>query len=42
MLHSINLIQGFEGGTIMLLGETKFYINDALYSTRSRRNLLNC
>ncbi|KAG2713178.1 hypothetical protein I3760_04G163900, partial [Carya illinoinensis] len=37
----LNLIEGFRRANIMLPKETKFYINDALYSSKSRRNLLS-
>ena len=36
-----DLIDGFERATIMLPCGTIFHINDALYSVRSRRNLLS-
>ena len=36
-----NLVEGFEKANIMLLNGTRFHINDALYSSKSRRNLLN-
>jgi hypothetical protein len=38
---SSNLIEGFGRANIMLLKGTKLYIDDALYSSKSRRNLLN-
>ena len=34
-----NLVEGFEKANIMLLNGTRFHINDALYSSKSRRNL---
>ena len=39
--RSINLIEGSGRATIMLNNETKLSINDTLYSSRSRRNLLS-
>ena len=36
-----NLIEGSERANIMLPNETKFHINDALYSSKSTRNLLS-
>ena len=38
---TVNLIEGFERVSIMLPNGTRFYINDALYSSRSTRNLLS-
>ena len=38
---SANLIEGFERANIMLPNGTKWQINDALYSSRSSRNLLS-
>ena len=34
------LIEGSERANIMLPNGTKFHINDALYSSKSKRNLL--
>ena len=36
-----NLVEGFEIANITLPNGTRFHINDALYSSKSRRNLLN-
>ena len=36
-----NLIEGSKRANIMLLNGTRFHINDALYSDKSTRNLLN-
>ena len=36
-----NLVEGFRRANIMLLNGTRFHINDALYSSKSRRNLLS-
>ena len=36
-----NLVKGFGRGSIMLPNGIKFHINDALYSNKSRRNLLS-
>ena len=36
-----NLVEGYGKGNIMLPNGTRFHINDALYSSKSRRNLLN-
>ena len=36
-----NLIEGSGRGNIMLPNGTRFHINDALYSSKSSRNLLN-
>ena len=36
-----NLIKGFEKANIMLPNGTRFHINDALYSSKSTRNLLS-
>ena len=36
-----NLIEGFGIANIMLPNGTRFHINDALYSSKSIRNLLN-
>ena len=36
-----NLIEGFERENIMIPNGTKFCINDALYSSKSTRNLLS-
>ena len=38
---SSNLIEGSRRANIMLPKGTKFYINDALYSSKSRKNLLS-
>ena len=38
---TINLVEGFGRANIMLPNGTRFHINDALYSSRFRRNLLN-
>ena len=38
---SSNLIEGFGRANIMLPRETKLYIDDTLYSSKSRRNLLS-
>ena len=37
----VDLIQGSKKTTIILPSETKTHINDALYSTKSKRNLLS-
>ena len=37
----VDLIDGYRRATIMLPCGTIFHINDALYSVRSRRNLLS-
>ena len=36
-----NLVKGFERANIMLPNGTRFHINDALYSSKSKRNLLS-
>ena len=36
-----NLVKGFGRGSIMLPNGIRFHINDALYSNKSRRNLLS-
>ena len=36
-----NLVESFEIANITLPNGTRFHINDALYSNKSRRNLLN-
>ena len=36
-----NLIKGFRRANIMLPSETKLYISNALYSSKSKRNLLS-
>ena len=36
-----NLVEGFGRANIMLPNETRFFISDALYSSKSRRNLLS-
>ena len=36
-----NLIEGSRRANIMLPNGTRFHINDALYSNKSTRNLLN-
>ena len=36
-----NLVEGFGRTNIMLPNGTRFHINDALYSNKSRRNLLS-
>ena len=36
-----NLVEGSERANIMLSNGTRFHINDALYSSKSRRNLLS-
>ena len=36
----VDLIQGSKKTTIILPSETKIHINDVLYSTKSKRNLL--
>ena len=41
ILGLINLIQGFGITTIILPSGTKIHINDAFYSTKSKRNLLS-
>ena len=41
ILGSTNLIEGSGRANILLLGGTKLYINDALYSEKSQRNLLS-
>ena len=41
ILGSSNLIEGFGRANIMLPRETKLYIDDTLYSSKSRRNLLS-
>ena len=38
---TINLVEGSGRANIMLPNGTRFHINDALYSSRFRRNLLN-
>ena len=38
---TLNLIEGFERANIVLPNGTRFHINDALYSSKSRRNLLS-
>ena len=38
---TINLVEGFGRANIMLPNGTRFHINDALYSSKFRRNLLN-
>ena len=38
--RSINLIEGSGRANILLPGGTKLYIDNALYSTKSKRNLL--
>ena len=38
---TINLVEGFGRANITLPNGTRFHINDALYSSKSRRNLLN-
>ena len=38
---SINLIEGSGRAIVVLRGGTKFIINDALFSTKSKRNLLS-
>ena len=37
----VDLIKGFERATIFLPNDTKFQIDDALYSNKSNRNLLS-
>ena len=37
----VNLIEGFGRANIMLPNGTRFHINNALYSKKSTRNLLN-
>ena len=37
----INLVEGFGRANIMLPNGTRFHINDALYSSKSKRNLLS-
>ena len=41
ILGLVDLIQGFGRATIILPKGTKIHINDALYSTKSKRNLLS-
>ena len=41
IFDSRNLIEGFKRENIMLRNGTRFHINDALYSSKSTRNLLN-
>ena len=36
-----NLVEGFGRANIMLPNGTRFHINDALYSSKSRRNFLS-
>ena len=36
-----NLVKGFERANIMLPNGTRFHINDALYSSKSKINFLN-
>ena len=36
-----NLVEGFRRANIMLLNGTRFHINNALYSSKSRKNLLS-
>ena len=38
---TINLIEGSGRANIMLPNGTRFHINDVLYSSKSKRNLLN-
>ena len=38
---TINLVEGSGRANIMLPNGTRFHINDALYSSKFRRNLLN-
>ena len=38
---TINLVEGFGRANIMLPNGTRFHINDALYSRKSKRNLLS-
>ena len=37
-----NLIEGSRRVNIMLTNGTRFYVNDALYYSKSTRNFLNC
>ena len=39
--NTIDLVEGSERANIMLPNETRFFISDALYSSKSRRNLLS-
>ena len=39
--RTANLIEGSKRENIMLLNETRFYINYALYSSKSTRNLFS-
>ena len=41
ILGHVDLIQGSERATIILPRRTKIHINDALYSTKSKRYLLS-
>ncbi|KAG4205290.1 hypothetical protein ERO13_A04G095084v2 [Gossypium hirsutum] len=41
ILGSSKLIEGFGRAIILLTKGTKFFIDDALYSTKSQRNLLS-
>ena len=41
ILGSAKLIEGSGRANILFPGETKIHIDDALYSTKSQRNLLN-
>ena len=36
-----NLVEGFGRANITLLNGTRFHVNDTLYSSKSRRNLLS-
>lgn len=39
--RSTNIIEGFGKANILLLGGTKLHIDNALYSSKSHRNLLS-
>ena len=40
-IYPTNLVEGSRRANITLLNGTRFHINDALYSSKSRRNLLS-
>ena len=40
-IYPTNLVEGSRRANITLLNGTRFHINDALYSRKSRRNLLS-
>ena len=41
ILGPVGLIKGFERATIVLPNDTKFQIDDVIYSNKSNRNLLS-